>query len=243
MMTVRQIRLKMLWYRITLNRGRVLKWRQVYDMMTHNNISVSRDDYDAIELDIVGQNNTIKIGKLSHCNAKIHISIFGDNNTVTIGDNLLVSIGLNITMGNNHPNFGPVQDIHLNIGNNCSFESTNIITYNCHNNITIGDNCMFAFGITVYNTDGHPILNRTRTKLLNKVGDLQIGNHCWIGAHATILKNTHIANDCIIGWGSVVSGNFEKNNCIIAGNPAVAKRSGITWDANGCRWGGYIKNE
>lgn len=48
---------------------------------------------------------------------------------------------------------------------------------------------------------------------------IKIGNNVFIGFDCTILLNTTIGNNCIIGAGSVVRGNFPDNSVII-GNPA-----------------------
>ena len=101
---------------------------------------------------------------------------------------------------------------------------------------------MFSYGITVYNTDSHPIIDAESGNIINKVKTLKIGDHVWVGANATILKNTTIADDCIIGWGSVVSSKYGQptSGSIIAGNPAKIVKTGVTWDSNGS--GGYIQN-
>lgn len=49
--------------------------------------------------------------------------------------------------------------------------------------------------------------------------EIHIGKECFIGARSFILPGTRIGNNCIIGAGSVVSGDIP-DNCIYAGNPA-----------------------
>ena len=46
-----------------------------------------------------------------------------------------------------------------------------------------------------------------------------MGNNVFIGTNCIILLNTKIGNNCIIGAGSVVRGQFPDNSVII-GNPA-----------------------
>ena len=46
-----------------------------------------------------------------------------------------------------------------------------------------------------------------------------IGNNCWIGASAVLLKDVHIGDNVIIGAGSVVTKDIP-SNCIAAGIPA-----------------------
>lgn len=50
-------------------------------------------------------------------------------------------------------------------------------------------------------------------------GRIIIGNNVFIGHRSTILANTHIGDNCIIGAGSVVRGKFPANS-VLLGNPA-----------------------
>lgn len=84
-------------------------------------------------------------------------------------------------------------------------------------------------------------LSRLKFHITGKNNSIHIGNHVWVGAYASIMKNVYIADDCIVGWGSVVSGKFDTSNCVLAGNPAKLVRQGITWEANGAQCG-YIEN-
>ncbi len=77
-------------------------------------------------------------------------------------------------------------------------------------------------------------------KILNSVREMKIGNHCWVGRNVTILKNTKLADDTIVGFGAVVSSSFAESHTAIAGNPAKVVKKGITWAQ---RADGYIENE
>lgn len=50
-------------------------------------------------------------------------------------------------------------------------------------------------------------------------GKIVVGNNVFIGINCTLLPNTRIGNNCIIGAGSVVRGKFPDNS-VIVGNPA-----------------------
>lgn len=52
-----------------------------------------------------------------------------------------------------------------------------------------------------------------------RIGEIKIGDNVWIGGNVSILKDTIIGNDCVIGAGSVVRGVFPANSLIV-GNPA-----------------------
>ena len=44
------------------------------------------------------------------------------------------------------------------------------------------------------------------------------------------MKNTTIPNGCVVATRSIVTRNFEKENCIIAGSPAKVVKENISWD-------------
>ncbi len=209
-----------------------------------NKISIPKNNYKNIKIKIAGKNNVIIIEDNNILyKAKINISIYGNNNEIRIKKGFALNKELSVVMGLKSPNFEPgVSNSKFIIDEDSSIESMNYITYNANTFFEAGKNCMFASDINIFNTDAHPVLDKETGVVLNKVKGIKIGNHCWIGNKATILKNTTIADDCIIGWGSVVSGHFDKSNCAIAGNPAKYIKSGITWDSNGSEYG-YIENK
>jgi|GEM_PF-53923 len=97
--------------------------------------------------------------------------------------------------------------------------------------IHIGKDCMFSKDIEMWASDGHAIISKTEQKVINKCNDvLRIGDHVWIGSNVTLTKGSGIGNDSVIGTGSIVTKKFNENNIVIAGNPAVKIREGITWD-------------
>lgn len=211
-----------------------------------NEISISKNDIDKIELSIQGINNKITIMPLSkNTKGKIKIFLTGDNNEIFIDENCYIGSQLVITMGRNHKNFGKIEKSYCKIGKYFSCGSTTIVTYNSNAEIEIGNNCMFAMGITLYHTDSHPILDFATKKIINKVYKLKICNHVWVGANVTILKNSLIGDNSIVGWGSIVTGKFpsskEGDGFILAGNPAKIVRRNITWTDDGSN--GYVQNE
>lgn len=215
-----------------------------------NDITIAEADKRNVSLGIQGKNNTVIIGKLAEgCPGSITIFLAGNNCTVIFEENIWVSQSLNILAGQIHSNFGIIENTTIHIGKSTSFETCNIITYNSKCSIEIGERCMFAYGITLFNTDAHPIYDMEHKNIINKVGDMKIGDHCWIGANSTILKNVEFLHDTIVGWGSVVGKKFYMNgnlnsppsNCIIAGNPAKVVKTGVTWDCDGSK--GYVQNE
>ena len=216
-----------------------------WDIFSQNNhIEICEEDKTHINLSIQGKGNTVLIKKLcSGITGKINISLAGNNCRIIIDEGVWVSGFLNIGAGQIHPNFGAINNTSIFIGKKTSFETCNITLFNSNSVLEIGEQCMFSFGINIFHTDAHPIYNLDKTKILNKVKTLKIGNHTWVGANVSILKNCIIPDDCIIGWGSVVSSKSCIDldaHCALSGNPAVVVKRNVTWDSDGSK--GYIQN-
>jgi acetyltransferase-like isoleucine patch superfamily enzyme len=56
------------------------------------------------------------------------------------------------------------------------------------------------------------------------VGKVIIGDNCWIGARAIILKDVVLGENCIVAAGAVVTKSFPSGS-VIGGIPAVLMRS------------------
>ena len=98
----------------------------------------------------------------------------------------------------------------------------------CHKHIKIGHKLWAAWETSIMDTDLHPIRNVETGKLSNPHREVIIGDNVWIGTKSMVLKGSVIPSGCIIGAMSVVSKKYEKENTIIAGNPAQEIRSGYT---------------
>jgi len=59
--------------------------------------------------------------------------------------------------------------------------------------------------------------------------DITIGEHCYIGSAVRFSPGSSVANNSIIGLGSVVTKEFYSNNIIIAGQPARVLRENYDW--------------
>lgn len=89
---------------------------------------------------------------------------------------------------------------------------------------------MFSWGIKIFASDTHAIYSSENKKLLNWGKEIIIGNHVWICMDATILKNSRIPPNSIVGASAVVAGNFQEENSILAGNPARVVKRQVHWD-------------
>lgn len=113
----------------------------------------------------------------------------------------------------------------LVIGRNFRMNAYSTIT--CWNSITFGDNCLLSWGIHISDTDYHYTINTDNNSLSPLIGNIYIGNDVWICMRTIILKNTLIPNGCIVGAFSLVNKKFDETYSLIAGNPAVVKKSHV----------------
>jgi acetyltransferase-like isoleucine patch superfamily enzyme len=85
--------------------------------------------------------------------------------------------------------------------------------------VELGDHVAIANGTTFITHDAGVRCFRDEFPEDDVFGEIKVGNNVFIGMNCTILPNTEIGGNCIIGAGSVVRGKFPENSVII-GNPA-----------------------
>ncbi|MGX7076493.1 acyltransferase [Globicatella sanguinis] len=83
--------------------------------------------------------------------------------------------------------------------------------------ISIGNNVTISTGVKFITHDNSII--KFRENATDLVGEIKIGDNCFIGANALILPGVSIGKNCIISAGAVVSSSFL-DGVIIGGNPA-----------------------
>jgi acetyltransferase-like isoleucine patch superfamily enzyme len=107
--------------------------------------------------------------------------------------------------------------IRIRIGSNNYF-NRNVMLDAC-GLIEIGDDNMF--GPDIYMTDSNhtfgPGLSPGSQPM--QKGRIKIGNRCWIGAKAVILKDVELGDGCVVAAGAVVTKSFPAGS-VIAGVPA-----------------------
>ena len=168
---------------------------------------------------ISGKGNVVSIesgAKISNC----FFYIKGNNNTIIIDKNCVLN-DVTFTMGNDNN--------IVCIGEGSTFTGkTNLICLD-NTKIIIGIDCMFAFNINLRTGDHHPIFGNNGERI-NASRDIIIGNHCWIGQGATILKGSEIGTNSIVGCNSLVTKKINDENVIIVGTPGRIVKKEIKWE-------------
>jgi acetyltransferase-like isoleucine patch superfamily enzyme len=118
----------------------------------------------------------------------------------------------------------------IEIGDNCYLANASLV---CSERISIGSNVLIAGGVTIADSDFHPIAPASRladTIAVSAVGNrlkrppisvkpVIIEDDVWIGYNATILKGVRIGAGSIIAAGALVIEDVPPNS-EVAGNPA-----------------------
>jgi acetyltransferase-like isoleucine patch superfamily enzyme len=109
------------------------------------------------------------------------------------------------------------EGIRIRIGNR-NFFNRNLMIDAC-GYVEIGDENMF--GPDVYITDSNHTFGDSLSPQEQpmKVGNVKIGNKCWIGAKAVLLKDVELGDCCVVGAGAVVTKSFPGGS-VVAGVPA-----------------------
>lgn len=173
------------------------------------------------KLIISGKNNVIP-----YIPCGCDIEVCGDNNQVEIDSSIKNWQG-KIVVGDLQ---GPVNNCCVRIGPNSTSNGCSLILYEDNSSIVIGKNCMFACNVSIMATDSHTIYDVKTKKLQNWGKEIVISDNVWLAMDCTILKNSFIAKNCVVGASAVVSGKFREENCVIAGNPAKVVKRGVAWD-------------
>lgn len=85
--------------------------------------------------------------------------------------------------------------------------------------IEIGNGNMFGPDIYITDSNHQYTVGKSSKDLPMDIGKVLIGNNCWIGAKAVLLKNVVLGDNCIVAAGAVVTKSFPAGS-IIGGVPA-----------------------
>jgi len=112
-------------------------------------------------------------------------------------------------------------DVRIRIGNGNYF-NRNVMIDAC-GYIEIGDDNMFGPDIYITDSDHQFGENISPKAAPMQKGHVKIGNRCWIGAKAVILKNVELGDGCVVGAGAVVTKSFPGGS-LITGVPGLARK-------------------
>ena len=110
----------------------------------------------------------------------------------------------------------------MKIGNNCwwGLMSTIAIDITRPSLIEIGDDVRINLGFTLMTHDAsNMVFRKVYHDFVSSSGRVKIGNNVYFGRWCTVLKGVTIGDNCIIGYGSIVTKDIPANSVAI-GRPA-----------------------
>lgn len=129
-------------------------------------------------------------------------------------------------------------DAEISIGDRCQIGSSQIIA---SKTISIGNDVLMAWGITLIDTDTHSTKWEDRkedaknsyhdylTNPTNLIASknwknvpsafISIGDRSWLGFNSIVLKGVQLGPETIVAAGAIVTKSYD-GSCTIAGNPA-----------------------
>lgn len=175
-----------------------------------------------LSININGERNKIILHrpyKFNHCT----IVINGNGNLIEIGK---ISISINHTYFCMEP---CSDNREIIIGDNTYIGQAKLMCFGTNNHLHIGRDCLLSSGIHIRTGDAHAVIDYTTKELLNKNGDVIIGDHCWFGIDSFVSKNIHIPNNTIIGAKAGVFKTFTEEFTAIGGVPAKVIKRNVEW--------------
>lgn len=121
----------------------------------------------------------------------------------------------------------------VRVGDRCFIGASHLV---CHTSITIGDDVIVSWGVTIVDHDSHSLDQKQRRLDVDNwrrgeknwagvaVAPVEICDGAWIGFGASILKGVRVGEGAVIGAGAVVTHNIAAHT-VAAGNPARTIRT------------------
>ncbi len=110
----------------------------------------------------------------------------------------------------------------IDIGDGCFFQYPKTITIDTTRPllIEIGENCRFLRNFTLLTHDSiTKVFGNVYHDFLPSSGPVKIGNNVYFARNCTVLKGVTIGDNCIIGYGSIVTKDIPANS-VAVGVPA-----------------------
>lgn len=110
----------------------------------------------------------------------------------------------------------------IRIGKNCYIGPARTINIDASRPylVEIGDEVRLNYGLTIMTHDFTTLVFKNYYgDFVPSSGKVKIGNNVYFGRNCTVLKGVTIGNNCIIGYGSLVTRDIPDNS-VAAGSPA-----------------------
>lgn len=183
---------------------------EVVSCPVHNRIIGNPKYLSGSYVEFRGKGNILYVQKnvrLSDC----RIKFCGDNALIYLSSNNYYLYKLNIDAWSGTTVY---------FGRNNYFNGMMNCIISERQNLIVGDNGVFSFGIWMRTADPHIIYDINTKKRINISKSIVIGDHVWLGQNTLILKGASIGSGSVLSANGVVAGKKIESNTIYGGNPA-----------------------
>lgn len=177
--------------------------------------TVSNNGYGTFKKVIDGKGNKIIIGDSTFLKATV-FHIIGNNNTIKIGRCCSIGGGSSLWIEGNNITI-EIGD-YTSFTHTCHFCAQENDT-----KITLGEDCMLSNNIIVRTSDSHSIIDLNTSKRVNRAKNVIIGKHVWIAPQSIIMKGAIIGDGTIIGSRTLVTQNIPGNCLAVGAPAKVVK--------------------
>lgn len=187
----------------------------------------------------LAQNKVFVNASQSTMSGSSKIAFAGKNNVLFVEDGVCIRDSIVSFAGddsvvylskNRHPYLLNIAIYHCStvyIGADCYINGRLTLIASERQNIVIGEDGLFSFGIYMRTADPHLLYDCKTKRRINPSKSIFVGDHVWIGQNALILKGTQIGSGSVIGGDAVLSGKKIASNVVACGNPARVVRRGV----------------
>ena len=99
----------------------------------------------------------------------------------------------------------------LKIGRSTYMNSCCMIS--CHGNVSIGENCLFGPSVKIFDNN-HRFSREKGVSTELSIGEITIGDNCWIASNVVLLKGAVIGDNCVIGAGCVINSKIPPGSVV-----------------------------
>lgn len=137
---------------------------------------------------------------------------FSPNTEVIVSENGTICIGKHVRAHRRSKLLAFSSGV-LEIGSNTALG--NGVSINCMDSITIGEGVQIGPDVKIYDHDhDFRVPGGIRAEKF-KTAPVKIGANSWIGCNVAILMGTTLGENCIVGAGSVLKGQYPANSVIV----------------------------
>lgn len=189
------------------------------DGLIHNRVIVNPNESemkDNSKITFLGKNNILYVED-GVCLSRSDIKFFANNSLVYLRQSKYTYVVI----------IDVYNDSTVYIGRDCSFNKALHMIASEQQNIIIGDDCLFSFGIFIRTADAHPVYDCISRARINPSSSVFIGDHVWIGQDVLVLKGTKIGSGAIIGGAACIASKKIPSNVSAVGNPIKIVRKNV----------------